>query len=88
MLPPKTKRELQLFLGIVNYQSKFSPMTAEVCEPLRGLTSFNVVLTWKRSYQETYERVQLLVKEDTCINYYEARKPLYLETDTSGVCGR
>ena len=25
-----------------------------------------------------------LVKEDTCIKYYDVRKPLYLETDTSG----
>ena len=41
MLPPKTKRELQSFLSIVNYLSKFSPMTAEVCKPLRRLTSVN-----------------------------------------------
>ena len=34
MLPPKTKKELQSFLGIPNYLSKFSPITAEVCKPL------------------------------------------------------
>ena len=32
--PPKTKRELQSLLGIINYLSKFSPMTAEVYKPL------------------------------------------------------
>ena len=30
MPPPKTKKELQSFLGIVNYLSKFSLVTAEV----------------------------------------------------------
>ena len=30
---------LQLLLGIVNNLIKFSPMTAEVCEPLRKLRS-------------------------------------------------
>ena len=34
MPEPKNKRELQAFLGIVNYLGKFSPGTAEVCEPL------------------------------------------------------
>ena len=29
ILPAKTKRELQSFLGKENYLSKFSPMTAE-----------------------------------------------------------
>ena len=37
MPPSKTKRELKSFLGIVNYLNKFSPMTAEVCKPLRGI---------------------------------------------------
>ena len=31
---PKNKRELQAFLGIINYLGKFSPGTAEVCKPL------------------------------------------------------
>ena len=41
MPPSKTKRELQSFLGRINDLSKFSPMTAEVYEPLRRLTSVN-----------------------------------------------
>ena len=31
---PKNKRELQAFLGIINYLGKFSPGMTEVCEPL------------------------------------------------------
>ena len=37
--PPKTKKKLQSFLGIINYLSKFSPMAVGVCEPLLKLTS-------------------------------------------------
>ena len=33
MSPTKSKKELQAFLGIINYLSTFS--SAEVCEPLR-----------------------------------------------------
>ena len=64
MLPSKTKRELYLFLGIVSYMIMFSPMTAEVCEPLRRLTSVCAAWLWNRFYQEMYERAKSLVKED------------------------
>ena len=52
-MPTKTKRELQSFLDIVNYLSQFSPMTAEVCKPLRRLTSVSAVWTQNRLHQET-----------------------------------
>ena len=44
MLPPKTKRELRSFLGIINYLIKFSPVVAEVCKLLSRLTSVNAAL--------------------------------------------
>ena len=31
---PKNKKELQAFLGIINYLSKFFPDMSEVCKPL------------------------------------------------------
>ena len=34
----KQKKELA-FLGIINYLGKFSPGTADVCDPLHKLTS-------------------------------------------------
>ena len=34
---PKYNKELQSFLGLVSYLSKFSPMTAEVFKPLQQL---------------------------------------------------
>ena len=36
MLAPKNKRQLQTFLGIINYLGKCSPGTAEVCKPLKS----------------------------------------------------
>ena len=51
MLVPKSKRELQALLGIINYLGKFSPGTAEVCEPLQKLTSSKATWTWNASYQ-------------------------------------
>ena len=38
MPPPKYKKDLQSFLGMINSLSKFSSVAAEVFEPLRKLT--------------------------------------------------
>ena len=69
MPPPKTKRELQLFLGILNSLSKLSPLTLEVCEPFRRMKPVNDVWTWNKSYKEIYKRAKSMVKEDIYMKY-------------------
>ena len=49
----RSKKELQAFLGIINYLGKFSQGTADVCDPLCKLTSSKAKLTWNASYQDT-----------------------------------
>ena len=85
MLAPKNKRELQAFLGIINYLGKFSPGMVEVCEPLQKLTSCKVTCTWNASYQQLFAQAKSLIKVDVCMKFYNDTKSLYLETDASGV---
>ena len=56
MLGPKNKRELQPFIGIVNYLGKYTPGTSEVCESCRKLTSSKTTWTWNASYQELFDK--------------------------------
>ena len=79
---PKCKKEFQSFLGIINYFSTFTPMTAEVCEPLWKLTSAKTEWSWNSMYQDLYEKAKNVNRHDTCMILYDALKPLYLETDT------
>ena len=85
MPAPKNKRELQSFLGIINYLGKFSPGTAEVCDPLQKLTSSRTMWMWNASYQQLFDKAKLLVKVEVCMKFYDDTKLLYLETDVSGV---
>ena len=62
MLAPKSKKELQAFLGIINYLGKFSPGTADVCDPLHKLTLSKVTWTWNASYQELFDKAKSLIK--------------------------
>ena len=82
---PKNKKELQAFLGIINYLGKFSPDTAEVCKLLYKITSCKTTWTWNASYQQLFDKVKSIVKADICMKFYNDAKPLYLETDASEV---
>ena len=85
MPAPNSKKELQAFLGIINYLRRFSPGTANVCDPLCKLTSSKVTWTWNLSYQALFNKAKLLIKVDMCMKFYDDTKLLYLETDVSGV---
>ena len=82
---PKNKKELQAFLGIINYLGKFSPGTAEVCKLLSKLTSSKMTWTWNTSYQQLFNNSKSIIKADVCMKFYDDSKPLYLETDSSRV---
>ena len=85
MPAPKNKKELQAFLGIINYLGKFSPGTADVCDPLGKLTSSKVSWTWNASYQELFTKAKSLIKADMCMKFHNDTKPLYLEAGVSRV---
>ena len=63
MPAPKNKKEIQAFLGIINYLGKFSPGTAEVCKPLHKLTSWKTMWTWNASYQQLLDNAKSIIKQ-------------------------
>ena len=85
MPAPKNKKELQAFLGVINYLNKFSPGMSEMCKPLRKLTSSKVTQMWNASYQQLFDRAKSLIKVEMCMKFYDDIKPLYLKTDASGI---
>ena len=68
------KKELQAFLGIINYLSKFSPYMSEVCKPLRKLMSNKATWTWDASYQQQFKKAKLLIKAEMCMKFYDDTK--------------
>ena len=83
--PVYRKKQLQLFLGTINVLSKFSPVTAGVCEQPRKLTSVKSEQLWNRTYQDLYDKAKRLITKDAYMKFYDTSKPLYIEIDASGV---
>ena len=36
-------------------------------------------------YQKLFNKAKSIIEEDACMRFYDGTKPLYLETDTSGL---
>ena len=85
ILATKNKKELQAFLGIINYLNKFSPGTSETCKLLRKLMSSKAIWTWNASYQQLFDKAKSLIKAEMCVKFYDDTKLLYLKTDVSGI---
>ena len=49
-----------VIFGILNYLSKFSPVTAEACEPLQKLTSVKADWDQNRMYQDLYHKPKMI----------------------------
>ena len=83
MPPPKCKKGLQSFLGTINYLSKFSPATVEVCEKPRRLTSVRLNGHGMEHTKISMRKPKKVITKDTCMKFYDTSKPLYLEMDAS-----
>ena len=61
-------------------------MTAKVCKPLWKLKSVMTEWSWNGMYQTLCDKAKNIIKQDTCMKFYNVSKPLYLDTDASGIC--
>ena len=48
-------------------------------------THHKMMWTWNASYQQLFAKAKSLIKADVYMKFYNDTKPLYLETDASGV---
>ncbi|BHF70471.1 hypothetical protein SprV_0301352200 [Sparganum proliferum] len=84
--PPTSKRQLQRFLGMVNFYRRFLPNCADTILPLTNLLS-----GLKRTFELTpaaltsFEQVKALLADATLLTHYHADAPISLMVDASNV---
>ena len=65
MPPPTSKKQVQSFIGMVNYVSKFSARLSELAEPIRELCKDKVPFNWGPEHQDAFKQI----KQDCQISY-------------------
>ena len=66
---PKTNKELQSFLDILNYLRKFSPSDCRGVEPLQKLISVKTDYAWNRKCKDIYDKAKAVVTRDACMKF-------------------
>ena len=83
MPPPSNRKEVQSFMGLINYLTKFSPHLTELSEPVRELIKEKVPFNWGPEHQESFEALKKELVKAPVLAYYNSRKETILQTDAS-----
>ena len=80
---PTNHKELQSFLGTVNYLSRFLAFLSDLHAPLQLLLKKDTEFVWTSVHQHAFDQIKLHVSNDVKLQFYDANKLLYVEVDTS-----
>ena len=83
ILPPKTKRQLRHFFGMINYYHDMWMKRSHVLAPLTALASNKVKWTWSEPQQKAFEEAKQMVMREVILNYPDFNKPFHIFADAS-----
>lgn len=81
----KTKKNIQEFMGLVNYLRKFCKNLAEPARLLTRLTKKNVKFTWPESSARAFDEIKHTVQNLPILRNidYDSTEPIWVITDAS-----
>ena len=77
------KKQVQSFMGMVNYLSKFSVRLSELAEPVRELSKDEVPFNWGPEHQEAFNSIKKKKTSALILAYYNPKREMILQTDAS-----
>ena len=83
MPAPSCKKQVQSFIGMVCYLSKFSTHLSELAEPIRELSKEKVPFNWGPEHQEAFQLMKKEIAATAILAYYNPRIIACLETVAS-----
>lgn len=83
MCPPTSIKEIQRFLGLINYLGKYIKNLGQETTNLRLLLKKNVPWHWNINHQTEFEKLKKLISSAPVLTYYDGNKQLTLSVDAS-----
>ncbi|GJP56888.1 hypothetical protein CLOM_g15946 [Closterium sp. NIES-68] len=81
--PPANLRELESFLGFVNYVRRFIPNMAGVTSPLTDLLKKGKFYEWGGEQQAAFDQLKLFLTTPPVLRIADPHRPFELITDAS-----
>ena len=82
---PTTVKQLQAFLGFVNFYRRFIKDFSLIARILHELTQKGVAYNWTTDCEAAFQKIKEAVSQDPVLIHPNPDKPFTLETDASGV---
>ena len=83
MLKPTNLKDLQTYLGMVQYLSKFLPRIEEIAEPLQDLMKKHAPYVWGSEHNHAFDSIKKEIVQVPILRYYNLQKETVLQTDAS-----
>ena len=81
---PTDRKQLQRFLGMMNFYNRFLPAAARILSPLYAvLNSKTKLLSWESEQQTAFEKAKMALANATLLSHPDPTAPLALFTDAS-----
>ena len=84
--PPKSTKDLQRFIGMINFYHRFIPSAAKLMAPLyRAIANNNKILEWSDSLQTSFTQAKQALANATLLHYPKSNAPTAVTVDASDV---
>ena len=80
---PRNKKELQRFMGTVNYLGKFISNLSGINQPLRQLLEKNVEWHWEDSQKKSFNELKKAITTAPVLQFYDENEDVLLSVDSS-----
>lgn len=81
---PRNKKDVQSFLGLLNYYRRFIRSCSAKAKPLTELTK-NVPFIWKEETQKAFESLKRTISEAPVLKTFDPKLPIIVTTDASKI---
>ena len=80
---PTNVKEVQSFLGFVNYNRKFIKHFSQIGAPLHNLTRKDKPYEWTEKCEQAFQKLKQACISEPVLRMFDPKKPIRIETDAS-----
>lgn len=80
---PRDIKQIEAFIGKINYYNKFIRNFSNLCAPLNRLRQKDVKWNWDKSCQRAFDTLKEQLSEATMLVHFDMKLPIILATDAS-----
>lgn len=80
---PSCKKDIERFLGMITYVSKFIPNLSYKTEHLRNLLKSDIQWHWEEHHEKSFNELKEILCTKPILQFYDINKPVVVSVDSS-----